>query len=402
MFNDPQRRCAQPCRGRDESKRHRLQHAAATDTMAAMSSPAPIADAADAIDGARPRLFWLLHVGGWLGYFVYSFLAALGHGKPFDYWVVIAISSSAGFAVTLVLRYVLRYLSRFPVPVFLASALLPILLCSLLMSQAYLFGLLQWGCAECRPQGPLGYLAYMGSFTYVMISWAGLYFGIKTYLKLQWQTRETLQAHAMAHQAQLKMLRYQLNPHFLFNTLNAISTLILDQNGNTANRMVSSLSSFLRYSLDADPVQRVTLKQELEAIQLYLGIEKLRFAERLTLHSDIQPAAYSAQLPSLLLQPLIENAIKYAVAKRIEGGTIEILARRDGDMLEIVVRDDGPGFTQPGDELPAGNGVGLRNTRERLRVLYGARQSFTMRNREPRGAEIVLRLPFEASGALRE
>ncbi len=348
------------------------------------------------------RLFWSLHVGGWLGYFAYSLLTALGHGKPADYWVVVAVTAAAGLTLTTGLRYVLRYLSRFPVPVFLAAALMPILLCSLLISQAYVYALLQWGCDDCRPSGLLGYIAYMGSFTYVVISWAGLYFGIKTYLKLQWQTEETLQAHAMAHQAQLKMLRYQLNPHFLFNTLNAISTLILDHDSATANRMVTSLSAFLRYSLDADPVQRVTLKQELEALHLYLGIEKLRFTDRLNLQSNIEPAAYSAQLPSLLLQPLIENAIKYAVAKRIEGGSIEIAARRDGDMLEIAVRDDGPGFDQPSVDLPAGNGVGLRNTRERLRVLYGARQSFVMRNRSPHGAEILLRLPFETSGAVRE
>jgi len=348
------------------------------------------------------RLFWTLQIAGWFGYFVYSFLTALAHGKPGNYWVVVAVSALAGLIVSTGLRYLLRYLMRFPAPVFLAWSLLPILLCSLLISQAYVFALLEWGCWDCRPEGLLGYLAYMGSFTYVVISWVGLYFGIKTYLKLQWQTRETLQATAMAHQAQLKMLRYQLNPHFLFNTLNAISTLILDQDGNTANRMVSSLSAFLRYSLDADPVQRVTLKQELEAIHLYLGIEKLRFAERLNLQSSIEPAAYSALLPSLLLQPLIENAIKYAVARRIEGGSIEIAARRDGDTLEIAVRDDGPGFAQPSDELPEGNGVGLRNTRERLRVLYGARQSFVMRNRAPRGAEIMLRLPFEPSGALRD
>ncbi len=348
------------------------------------------------------RLFWLLHIGGWLAYAAYSMLMALGHGKPIDYWVVVVAAAVTGLIVTTFLRYALRYLLRFPVPVFVAASILPVLLCSLLVSQAYVFALLKWGCLDCRPVGLLGYLAYMGSFTYIIVTWSVLYFGIKTHLKLQWQTRESLQAHAMAHQAQLKMLRYQLNPHFLFNTLNAISTLILDKDGTTANRMVTGLSAFLRYSLDADPVQRVTLKQELEAIHLYLGIEKLRFTERLNLHSNIEPAAYSAQLPSLLLQPLIENAIKYAVAKRVEGGSIEIAARRDGNVLEIAVRDDGPGFPNPGAELPAGNGVGLRNTRDRLRVLYGDQQSFVMRNREPRGAEVVLRLPFEASGALRE
>ena len=122
----------------------------------------------------------------------------------------------------------------------------------------------------------------------------------------------------------------------------------------------------------------------------------MRFAERLTLRSDVDDDAYGALLPSLLLQPLIENAIKYAVAKRIEGGTIEIAARRIGDMLEIQVRDDGPGCPQfNGGDLPPGNGVGLRNAQERLRVLYGERQAFIVRNREPRGVEITLRLPFE-------
>lgn len=366
--------------------------------------PSTVATVSDANAGGRPseRLFWALHVGGWLAYFVYSYLTALAHGKPVGYWVVIAVTSAVGLLATTGLRYALRVLLRFPLPLFLAGALLPIMLCSLLVSQAYLFALLEWGCEDCRPEGLLGYLAYVGSFSYVIITWAVLYFGIKTHLKLQWQTRETLQANAMAHQAQLKMLRYQLNPHFLFNTLNAISTLILDKDGATANRMVTGLSGFLRYSLDADPVQRVTLKQELEAIHLYLGIEKLRFADRLTLQSDIEAAAYNALLPSLLLQPLIENAIKYAVARRVEGGHIEIRARRDGDMLEIVVGDDGTGFVLPGSDLPEGNGVGLRNTRDRLRVLYGNRQVFLMRNRQPHGAEVMLRLPFETSGSARE
>jgi two-component system, LytTR family, sensor kinase len=365
--------------------------------------PVPLPDSAlmDPHDTRHARLFWLLHGGGWLAYFVYSCAVSLGHGKPVDYWPVIASSTFAGFLLTLGLRYLLRYFLRLPWPQFIAAATLPILLCSLLLSQAYLYALLQWGCADCRPTSVAGYVAYIGSFTYVVLSWVGLYFGIKTYLRLQWQTRETLRANAMAHQAQLQMLRYQLNPHFLFNTLNAISTLILDQDGSTANRMVGSLSAFLRYSLDADPVQKVTLKQELEAIQLYLGIEKIRFAERLNLRSDIEPDAYSALLPSLLLQPLIENAVKYAVAKRIEGGSIEIAARRDGEMLEIAVRDDGPGFDHAMDDLPEGNGVGLRNTRDRLRVLYGAKHRFVMQNRSPRGAEILLRLPFESSGAAR-
>jgi LytS/YehU family sensor histidine kinase len=167
--------------------------------------------------------------------------------------------------------------------------------------------------------------------------------------------------------------------------------------------MVSSLSAFLRHSLDADPMQRVSLRQELDALNLYLGIEKVRFAERLQLRIEVEPEAWSAALPSLLLQPLVENAIKFAVAKRVEGGTIEIAARRDGDSLEVAMRDDGPGLPAPGpDGLPPGRGVGLRNTRERLRVLFGDRQSFELRNRAQGGTEVLLRLPFETLGGPRE
>ena len=165
------------------------------------------------------------------------------------------------------------------------------------------------------PANRAAYVAYALSYIYVVLAWVGLYLGIKYYGQLQDETQRALAARTMAHQAQLKMLRYQLNPHFLFNTLNAISTLILDRDNATANRMVHGLSSFLRHSLDNDPMQRVTLRQELDALTLYLDIEKIRFAERLRIETDIDEDCWRALLPSLLLQPLVENAIKYAVAQ---------------------------------------------------------------------------------------
>ena len=170
-------------------------------------------------------------------------------------------------------------------------------------------------CDTCAPANRVAYVAYALSYIYVVLAWVGLYLGIKYYGQLQDETRRALAARTMAHQAQLKMLRYQLNPHFLFNTLNAISTLILDRDNATANRMVQGLSAFLRHSLDNDPMQRVTLRQELDALTLYLGIEKIRFAERLRVETDIDEDCWRALLPSLLLQPLVENAIKYAVAQ---------------------------------------------------------------------------------------
>ena len=137
-----------------------------------------------------------------------------------------------------------------------------------------------WVKNNWQPEHFMDYVGgVLGSF-YVMLCWSGLYFGIKYYQQLQQQTEQTLKATAAAHQAQLKMLRYQLNPHFLFNTLNAISTLILDGANDTANLAVSRLSDFLRYTLDNDPMKRVTLGSELGALDLYLEIEKVRFGDQ--------------------------------------------------------------------------------------------------------------------------
>jgi two-component system LytT family sensor kinase len=199
----------------------------------------------------------------------------------------------------------------------------------------------------------------------------------------------------MAHQAQLKMLRYQLNPHFLFNTLNAISTLILDQNTELANTMVTRLSRFLRYSLDNDPMQKVTVAQEMDALKLYLDIEKVRFEERLQLHFDIEESAATAMMPSLLLQPLVENSIKYAIARAVDGGTIAISARVFGGDLLLSVADDGPGLDLRNGRLPKGGGVGLANCRERLKELYGEDQNFRLSTTEPHGLTVNIRIPLE-------
>ena len=178
-------------------------------------------------------------------------------------------------------------------------------------------------------------------------------------------------------------------------TARRFHTLILDGRRDTANGMIGSLSAFLRYSLDSDPVQRVTLAQEIDALNLYLGIEQLRFGERLQVQMDIETAARDALVPSLILQPLIENAVKHALAKREEGGRIEVEARRDGGMLDIHLRDDGPGCSEADSARPNHRGVGLVNTRERLRVLYGERGQFSIDNRLPHGADAHIRLPFE-------
>jgi LytS/YehU family sensor histidine kinase len=239
----------------------------------------------------------------------------------------------------------------------------------------------------------LEFFAQAMSSTYLLLCWTGIYFGIKYYESFQQQREATLRAATLAQEAQLKMLRYQLNPHFLFNTLNAISTLILDNENRTANQTVMRLSEFLRYTLDQDPMKKVTLRQEIEAMNLYLKTERLRFGDRLRIEFAIEERALEAMVPSLLLQPLIENAVKYAVSPAEQGGTIRVEGRARGVMLELAVTDDGPGIhaaPAPG----AGRGVGLRNTRERLAVLYEDRHRFATLDNKP-GLRIELGLPLE-------
>ena len=353
-------------------------------------------------------LFWWLQTGGWGGVFLVNYFSALANGKPAEYWTVLLAVAMTGFLGTLGLRYLLRACGDRPPARIALLMIVPALLVGAAMGLTYkLVTDLEW-CRRCLPFNGFSFLAYTISQLYVVGGWTALYLVMTTWRKLRMQTEAALAATAMAHQAQLKMLRYQLNPHFLFNTLNAISTLVLDRDNATANRMVQGLSAFLRHSLDADPMQRVTLKQELDAIGLYLDIEKTRFAERLRVNVAIEPACWPALLPSLLLQPLVENAIKYAVAKRVEGGTIGLHATREGDRLQLAVVDDGPGWPAldeggvPPDSASRGNRVGLANTRDRLRVLYGAQQSFMVRNREEGGFAVTMTLPFETAGTVRE
>jgi len=346
----------------------------------------------------RARLFWILNTAGWAGYTLAAWLGALAHEKPESYFGVIAVTAATGFLITIVLRAVYRRLwSRSPAV--LAFGL--IIVCYVIaIGWRWLQNVLyyDWVKSDWQPEHLMDYIGgVMGSF-YILLCWSGLYFGIKYYQKLQEQTEQTLKATAAAHQAQLKMLRYQLNPHFLFNTLNAISTLILDGANETANKAVSRLSDFLRYTLDNDPMSRVTLGSELDAIDLYLEIEKVRFGDRLIIEKSVEEKALKALVPSLILQPIIENSIKYAISPSEGGGTIRISAKVQRSTLVLQLSDTGPGLGN-GNAGKKSCGVGLKNTRERLQQLYGEHQAFTLAPNEPSGLTITINIPFEKEDA---
>lgn len=194
-------------------------------------------------------------------------------------------------------------------------------------------------------------------------------------------------------QAKLQALQMQLKPHFLFNTLHSISSL-MHKDIEAADRMITRLSDLLRAALDSAETQEVSLRQELDLLQLYLGIEQIRFGERLTVEMDIAPEALEAQVPNLILQPLVENAIRHGIEPRARPGRIELHARRQAEDLTLQVCDNGNGIKT---SKPARQGVGLSNTRARLRELYGEAHRFEMAGRPEGGLRVELTIPYRTT-----
>ncbi len=374
-----------------------------------VSSPAPSRRVMNWFFAEKERLFWFLQISGWLGFFVFHVLAVSSLVAGWSQQAIaysIAMSIVGLLTTSIVLRPIYRFARRQHPAALLLIGISTTAAATIAMSIAKLqtFVLIfgeEWvlnrgadlGSSNLfmliRPDLPPNF--------FLLMSWGGFYFGINYYLKLRDESERALMSARLADQAQLKMLRYQLNPHFLFNTLNAISTLVLEKDGRQANQMLTKLSAFLRYSLDSDPLQKTSLAEELRALQLYLDIEKTRFADRLRIMIDVDDDALDAQVPSLILQPAIENAIKYAIARMESGGEIGIVAKRDGEMLRLQVCDNGPSAPEDLDTLLADGktGVGLVNMRDRLAHLYGGRQSFSLSRKDPQGLCVNLRIPFE-------
>ena len=348
----------------------------------------------------RNVLFWSLHAAGWAAYGISQYFGALLYESSSSYARMIAVSASAGFLLSAPMRYIYRRLWGRPPRVLIPGVLVTCYITGLALRIVINLSYKAFVEPDWHAQTLFELFGGALSSTYVLLCWSLLYFGIKSFESQRKQEEAMLKAVSLAQEAQLKMLRYQLNPHFLFNTLNAISTLILDNQNKKANHAVTRLSEFLRYTLDQDPMKKVTLRQEIEALDLYLGTERLRFGERLHLEYAIEERALDALVPSLLLQPLLENSLKYAVSAREEGGSVRIEGRAREGLLELSVLDDGPGLREG---MPAGErqGVGLRNTRERLAVLYGEHYRFAVLNAHP-GLRVDMALPLEFAAATTE
>jgi two-component system LytT family sensor kinase len=254
-----------------------------------------------------------------------------------------------------------------------------------------------------RPEGSP--YRFQGALQFVLGNWSEgvtmymlitfLAFAHGYYQKYQHGELRASKLEAQLSQAELQALKMQLHPHFLFNTLHSISAL-LNRDTEAARTMIARLGDFLRMTLENSGTQEVTLKREMEFLHCYLEIERTRFQDRLTTRIHVDAEALDARLPNLILQPIVENAFRYAVAPRSGPGEIEVSAKLKGEFLVITVRDNGPGLApnRTSGRL-VGKGLGLSNTQRRLQHLYGARHHFEIADDPAGGLAVTLEIPLE-------
>ncbi|WP_296717652.1 sensor histidine kinase [Erythrobacter sp.] len=362
---------------------------------------------------SKNRAFWNLQLAGWGGAFVFRAVVAVANDQPLDLLALVMVTTITGFSISLILSVIYRKLiQQQPLVTWGLTALVLMLAVILHASiDAWVHGVYYAGSRETTFAQRFIGLSFIPLA--LLAGWSALYYAINFFLTVERQADRLERLEAQATAAQLAMLRYQLNPHFLFNTLNSISTLVLLKQTEPANAMLTRLSGFLRHTLIGEPGSQVTLAQEIETLQLYLDIERMRFEERLRTHFEIDDAALGAQLPSMLLQPLVENAIKYAVSPQEEGARISLTARVIGDRLRLTVEDTGPGVDEPllfdrmdaaglraemraghAPGQPVSTGVGLANIRNRLMQAYGDSQLFETRSEPGGGFTVLIEIPY--------
>lgn len=344
--------------------------------------------------------FWILQITGWLGYSVIVFLAII-HPQFADpdfnlsgQLLNLIVETLSGFFLAYLQWLFIRSIVRLPLKQMLfysfSSAALLGLVFNVIKLSAYKALVYQqywdqaWDTLEFG-----GWLLF--SLT-TMFVWTSIFFIMLYNTKLQKEHEMLLRAQTLAKDAQLQMLRYQLNPHFMFNAMNAISTLIYKNENDKANEMLDKLCEFFRYSLDNNTKSKTNLDKELDLLDLYLSIEKVRFSERLAIHMDISDTVRHCQLPSMLLQPLIENAIKYAIEPRKEGGSITISAKKEGQRLILRVLDNGDGIT---GTVRTGFGIGISNTKARLDAMFNGDYQINVAENQQQGTAVTISVPYE-------
>jgi two-component system, LytTR family, sensor kinase len=324
-------------------------------------------------------------LGFWLVYISLITIRSLILQYP-EFWAMLAkraVVTLVGAMITFLVYLALAAIRRKSLNVIATTAAILCLPAALLFSAFnyyvfYIFAPLDSGKEDpaWKDMTPLemafrSILEVSTSWYFLFAAWAALYVAISFAKQLRLADRRAGALEREAQEAQLRALRYQINPHFLFNTLNSLSSLILSKKTDTAEQMLMNLSTFFRATLSADPTADVSLGEEIKLQRLYLDIEQIRFPERLSVEIDVPEALLSAQVPVLILQPVVENAVKYGVAKSRKPVTVRISAYEEAGRLHIKVKDDGE--MVPSDEQDGGGtGVGLKNVCERLTARYGA------------------------------
>ncbi|MGD0930251.1 MAG: histidine kinase [Candidatus Korobacteraceae bacterium] len=343
--------------------------------------------------------FWPLQIAGWgcyCGLVLVSILPSLKQPGTLRGSGVFVLSM---FAASCLLRPVCRSLIRRG---FSWMALeMRAFVCSLIAGAvtAYVAELLAFGIR------PLDWADWLVTFTqaiFTLFLWCSLYFSIKLWQQSAREKERLLRAESEVRDARLNALRYQLNPHFLFNSLNAVSTLVLDGNAPAATRMLAQIGEFLRTILDRDAILETPLSQEIAFTEQYLAIEQTRLGGRLLIDLTVSPETLDAVVPSMLLQPLVENAVRHGVAPLVEGGTIRIQSRLHDGQLQISIQNSATSQTRSETGDRTAHGIGLTNTEERLKTLYGTDYRFELQYQSAGGCQVIVELPFRKTAQQQE
>jgi signal transduction histidine kinase len=363
---------------------------------------------------SKASLFNVLQAGGWAAAYAVCTLAA---EQAFGLWPALydtLIWAICGFLVTLGVHHIYRRSRRLHHSYVMFAAVA--LTASVLLAPLWYFmehisvrltlpAILHFD--SLRPifasyvriaRDPLFITLYLWPFySIILFTWASLYFGINAILELESERANVANALKLADTARLRALQSNLNPHFLFNALNGIATLVRERDSVTAATMVDALSTFLRSTLRRLDTPELRVAEEIELIEQYLRIQHYRFGTRLHAVVEAKRETLDALIPTLILQPLVENAVRYGVLPREAGGSLWVSVRKELAVLVVSVEDDGPGLSGGTSKT---FGIGLQNSSDRLSALYGAAASLTIGERAGgTGCAVVIRLPFRPAPA---